>query len=84
MKTQMGRCIQMTLVIDEGMLMCFKVRGRIKRENMMLMIELMGEHLAVERPTECICQHADEQCEYKGTGMAPHIHGVLIVYPYGG
>ena len=84
MKTQMGCRIQMALIIDEGMLMCFKVRGRIKRENMMLMVELMGEHFAVKSPTKCVRQHADEQCEYKGTGMAPHIHGVLIVYPYGG
>ncbi len=76
MKTQMGRRIQMTLIIDEGMLMCFKVRGRIKGENMMLMVELMGEYFAVKRPAECICQHADEQYKYKGTGMAAHIHGV--------
>src|SRR6185312_16355372 len=68
MQTQMGCRIQMTLIIDEGMLMCFKVRGRIKGENMMLMVELMGEHLAVKSPAECIRQHADEQCEYKGTG----------------
>jgi hypothetical protein len=83
MKAQMGSRVQMTLVIDEGMLMCFKVRSRIKGENVVLMIELMGEYLADERPTECIRQHADEQCEYKGTGMAPHIHMRLIVYPYG-
>jgi hypothetical protein len=83
MKTQMRRRIQMTLIIDEGMLMCFKVRGRIKGENMMLMVELMGEHFAVKRPAECIRQYADEQCKYKGTGMAPHIHMRLIVYPYG-
>ena len=76
MKTQVGRRIQMTLVIDEGMLMRFKMCCRIKRENMMLMIELMGEYLAVKRPAKRIRQHADEQCEYKRTGMAPHIHGV--------
>lgn len=76
MKTQMGRRIQMTLIIDERMLMCFKVGGWIKGENMMLMVELMSENLAVKCPAECVRQHADEQCEYKGTDMAPHIHGV--------
>lgn len=60
----MRRGVYMAFVIVDGTLMRFKVGSGIQRENMMLMIELMREDLAVERPTERIRQHADQQCEH--------------------
>ena len=64
--------------------MCLKMRGRIERKNMMLMVKLMSKYLAIKRPAECVCQHADKQYEHDGVDMAALVHGAQIVYPYKG
>ena len=58
-KAQMGCRIQMAIIIDGGMLMRLKMRRRIQRENVMLMVKLMSEYFAIERPAESVRQHAD-------------------------
>lgn len=60
MKAKVGRRIQMTFIIESGMVMGLKMRRRIKREHMVLMIQLMSEYLAVKCPAKCIRQHTDE------------------------
>src|SRR5690242_13348619 len=81
MKAQMCCRVQMTLVLVDGTLMRLKVGSGIQREHLMLMIELMREDLAIERPAKRICQHADQQREYDRIGMKALTHGSEILYP---
>ena len=75
MKAQVGRCIQMTIVISSGMLMRLKMRCGIKRKHMMLMIEFMSENFAVKGPAECVRQHGNEQYQHYGMNTVALIHG---------
>ena len=60
MKAQVGSCVKMTIIVDGRMLVCLKMRRRIKRKNMVFMIKLMSKYFAIKRPAECICQHGDK------------------------
>lgn len=53
--------IHMPLVIAGGTLVRFEMGGGIQGKQMMLMIELMGKYLAIERPAKGVGHHADEQ-----------------------
>ena len=70
------RCgIQMTIVINSGVLMRLKMGGGVKRKDMMLMIEFVSEHFAVKGPAECIRQHRNEQYQHDRINMAALTHG---------
>jgi hypothetical protein len=66
--------IQMTIVINSGVLMRLKMGCGVKRKDMMLMIELVSEHFAVKRPTECVRQHRNEQYQHDRIHMAALAH----------
>lgn len=60
MQAQMSRCVQMAFIVSDGPLMSLEMGCRIQGENMMLVIELMSEYFAVERPAEGIGEHAHQ------------------------
>ena len=67
--------IEMAFIIYGRMLMGLKMRCWIERKNVMLMIELMRENLAVKRPAECVGHHSDEQYKHDEVNMAARVHG---------
>jgi hypothetical protein len=76
-QAQMSRRIQMAFIVFDGALVSLKMRGWIQGENMMLVIEFMSEYLAIERPTEGIGQHADQQGEHHQMDAAHDIRDFI-------
>lgn len=71
MQAQVGGRIQM-VVVGQCIVMGCKMGGRIGREMMgmmMAVIEFMGKNLPVERPSQYICHHADEQRDRNSNGI---------------
>lgn len=77
----MRGCVQVALIVSDRPLMRLKMGCRIQGENMMLVIELMSEYLAIECPAEGIGQHADQQREHHRMDAAALAHDIRNFIP---
>ena len=66
----MGCGVQPAIIIRFGLLVSLMMRRRIERKDMMRMIKLMREEVAIKCPATCVRKYTDEQRKYDGVEIA--------------